>query len=82
MKTSLITEDEPVLYVTGQNFTEWSKIAINMEEVETIFLTDRLLAATELPKSENGVYYIKVQQQGSDDIVLSETEAVEYWIEE
>ena len=81
MKASLITEDEPVLYVVGQNFTEWSKIAINMEEVETLFLTDRLLAATELPESENGVYYIKVLQQGNDNIVLSETEAVEYHLE-
>ena len=81
MKASLITEDEPLLYVVGQNFTEWSKIAINMEEVETLFLTDRLLAATELPESENGVYYIKVLQQGNDNIVLSETEAVEYHLE-
>jgi len=82
MKESLVTEGEPLLYVSGQNFTEWSKIFINMEEVETIFLTDRLLAARELPESASGVYYIKVSQQGSDEIILSETEAVEYYLEE
>ncbi len=78
MKASLITEDEPLLYVRGQNFTEWSKIAINGKEVETIFLNERLLAATKLPDSERGWYYIKVCQQGNDEVILSETEAVEY----
>lgn len=82
MKESLITENEPLLYVRGQNFTEWSKIAINGETVETIFLNDRLLAATKLPESEHGWYYIKICQQGNDEIVLSETEAVEYSIAE
>lgn len=82
MKTSLVTEDEPLLYIRGQNFTEWSKIAINGEVVKTIFLNDRLLAAAELPKSEHGWYYIKVQQQGNDEIVLSATETVGYSIEE
>lgn len=81
MKTSLVTEDEPLMYVRGQNFTEWSKIAINGDTVETIFLNDHLLATMELPRSENGWYYIKVQQQGNDNIVLSATEAVEYWAE-
>lgn len=82
IKTSLIGEEEPLLYVSGQNFTEWSKIVINEKEVETIFLNERLLAATELPKSENGRYEIIVRQQGDDEIVLSETEAVEYWLED
>lgn len=81
MKASLITEDEPLLYVRGQNFTEWSKIAINGKEVETIFLNERLLAATKLPESERGWYYIKVCQQGNDEVILSETEAVEYSVE-
>ena len=81
IKESLIGEEEPLLYVVGQNFTEWSKIIINMEEVETIFLTENLLAARNLPESKNGVYYIKVAQQGADEIVLSETEAVEFYPE-
>ena len=67
--------------MSGQNFTEWSKIVINMEEVETIFLNDSLLAVKDLPESKNGVYYIKVVQQGADAIILSETEAVEYYPE-
>lgn len=82
IKTSLVTEDEPLLYVFGQRFTERSKIAINGETVETIFLNDQLLAATELPESEDGIYYITVRQQGSDEIVLSETEEMEYRLEE
>ena len=82
MKKSLITEDEPLLYIFGQNFTEWSKIAINGETVETIFLNDQLLATPELFKSEDGMYYITVRQQGNDEIVLSETEPKEYQLEE
>ena len=78
MKSSLIQEDEPLLYVIGQNFTEWSRIDINGEAVETIFLTDKLLATAELPESGDGLYYITVRQQGNDEIVLSETEAAEY----
>jgi len=81
-KNSLIAEEEPLLYLYGQNFTQWSKIAINGETVETIFLTDRLLATPELPKSEDGMYRITVRQQGNDEIVLSETEEFEYRIEE
>lgn len=82
MKMSLVTEDEPLLYVRGQNFTEWSKIAINGEQVETIFLNDRLMAAKSLPKSRDGMYDITVRQQGNDEFVLSETEPVEYRITE
>ena len=52
-----------------------------MEEVETIFLTENLLAAKNLPESKHGVYYIKVVQHGADEIILSETEAVEYYPE-
>ncbi len=82
MKKSLVAEDEPLLYVFGKNFTEWSKIAINGETVETIFLNDQLLAASELPEGEDGRYHITVRQQGNDEIVLSETEEMEYIIEE
>ena len=81
VRESLLTEGEQLLYVAGQNFTEWSKVYINMEEVESIFLTDRLLAARNLPESKTGVYYIKVAQQGADDIILSETEAIEFYPE-
>ena len=81
VRESLLTEGEQLLYVAGQNFTEWSKVYINMEEAETIFLTDRLLAARNLPESKTGVYYIKVAQQGADDIILSETEAIEFYPE-
>lgn len=82
IKDSLITEDEPLLYVRGQNFTEWSTIVINGDTVDTIFLNDHLLAATKLPKSDHGWYYIKVRQQGNDEIMLSETQTAEYCVEE
>lgn len=77
-----VKEDEPLLYVTGRNFTEWSKIAVNGKEMDTIYLNHGLLAATELPKSDEGMYYITVRQQGNDKFVLSETEAIEYSVEE
>ena len=78
----LAAEEEPVLYLYGQNFTEWSVIAIDGKAVETLFLNDRLLAATELPESEDGVYRITVRQQGKDEIILSETEVTEYNLDE
>ncbi len=82
MKKSLLVEDEPLLYLMGQNFTQCSHISINGEVVETIYLNSQLLATAELPKSEDGIYYITVRQQGTDDIILSETEITEYSLEE
>ena len=76
-----VTEDGPLLYIIGDNFTEWSCITVNEEKLDTIYLNRRLLAATKLPESEEGVYYISVQQQGNDEIVLSETEVIEYNME-
>ena len=75
VKYSQVTDSEPLLYVTGKNFTEWSRIVINGKEVETIYLNSQLLAASEIPKSEEDeeMYYFSVRQAGSDDIVLSET---------
>lgn len=70
-----VSESDPLLYITGKNFTEWSRIVINGKEVETIYLNHQLLAATSIPKSEldEEIYYFSVRQAGSDDIVLSET---------
>ena len=82
VKKAILTENEPLVYITGDNFTEWSTIAVNGEAVETIYLNRRLLAATELPESEEGIYVITVRQQGNDGIVLSETAAMEYRMEE
>lgn len=78
VKESMTTGDEPLLYLYGQNFTEWSKIAINGETVETIFLTNELLATAEIPEGRNNVYRITVRQQGNDQIVLSRSNEVEY----
>jgi len=80
-KESMLEDEESLLYIRGQNFTEWSKVAVNGEPVETIFLTDALLAARNLPESVDGTYRITVRQQGNDEIVLSETEAMEYNLE-
>lgn len=81
-KDSLIAENEPMLYVRGQNFTEWSKIVINGEEVETLFLTEELLATGMLLESEDDLYRVKVRQKGNYEIALSETEETEYYIGE
>lgn len=82
VKEALLTKDEPLLYVEGQNFTKHSRIIINGETAETIYLTDRLLATTELPKSRDGIYQIAIRQQGNDEIPLSETETTEYYLEQ
>ena len=73
LKKSQLTEDEPMVYVSGQNFTEWSKVAINGEVMETIFLNTELLAVAGLPKKETEIYEVMVRQQGNDGIALSET---------
>lgn len=78
-KTSELSGYETILYVEGQNFTEWSKIVIDGEETDTIFLSENLLATTaELPEKEEGVYYVKVCQKGNYEKILSETEETEY----
>lgn len=71
VKNSATEEEQQILYVKGEGFTEWSSIAIEGEEVETIFLNEQLLATMELPKEE--AYAVTVRQQGSDKIVLGET---------
>ena len=73
VKESQLTEDEPILYILGENFTEWSKVVINGEVMETIFLNTGLLAVMEFPKDKTGMYEIIVCQQGMDKITLSET---------
>ena len=82
IKDSLTEENEPLFYVRGQNFTEWSKIVINEQEAETVFLTEELLVTTEIPESEDSVYYVKVRQKGNYEMALSETEEIEYCTEE
>ena len=82
MKMPQPPEEGPSLYVFGQNFTEWSKVAVNGEEVETMFLNERLLFATGFETSEEGWYEITVRQQGNDKKILSETEPMEYLTEE
>lgn len=80
VKKTQVTKNEPILYITGDNFTEWSYIAINGEEIRTIYLNQNLLAATELPdiEAEDGICYFSVRQHGSDEIVLSETAKYAY----
>lgn len=73
VKKSQLTENEPMIYVSGKNFTEWSKVAVNGEGMDTIFLNTELLAIVGLPKEETEIYEITVRQQGNDGIVLSET---------
>ena len=73
VKKSKLTEDEPIVYISGENFTEWSKVVINGKVMETIFLNTELLAVEELPEVETGRYEVIIRQQGNDKIALSET---------
>ena len=82
VKKSKLTENEPMIYVSGENFTEWSKVAINGEVMDTIFLNTELLAVVGLPKEETQIYEITVRQQGSDGIALSETAVYEVQIKD
>ena len=82
VKKSKLTENEPMIYVSGENFTEWSKVVINGEVMETIFLNRELLAVAELPNEETGSYQITVRQQGNDGIALSETAVYEVQIKD
>ena len=77
LKQTQLIKEEPILYILGKNFTEWSKVVINGEVMETIFLNTELLAVTELPKEETQTYAISVHQQGNDRITLSQTKVYE-----
>ena len=78
LKESPVPGDRTVLYLYGQHFTEWSKVAINGETMDTLYLNEELLVALEFPKNDDGVYRITVRQQGEDELVLSETKVFEY----
>lgn len=69
-------EDKAILYLRGEGFTEWSVIAIDGEEAETMYLSDTLIATREIP--EEATVSITVRQQGADQILLSETEPFLY----
>lgn len=77
---SLMEDQDAMLYVMGDHFTEWSKIAINGEGVDTVYLNSRMLVAPIEPESGE-IYLVTVRQQGNDEIVLSETEAEEIGVE-
>ncbi len=73
VRKSVAREEDSVVYVQGEGFTEWSIIAIDGKQVKTIFLSENLLATTEVPK---GAFYVTVRQQGNDGVALSETAPV------
>lgn len=76
VKQGAVEEERRIAYVQGEGFTEWSVIAIDGKQVNTIFLNETLLATTEVPWE---AFSVTVRQQGNDGIVLSET--VPFYVE-
>lgn len=69
IKITGIENSEDILYVKGENFTEYSKVYLNDTELETTYVDDKTLsiATTNLKSGDS----FKVGQKGDDKVVLS-----------
>ena len=64
--------DNYVMFVYGENFTPYSTIYVNGEELNTMFVSDNVISATCSMPAHNDM--ITVAQVGEDGNILSETD--------
>lgn len=71
-----IENAEDIIYVKGENFTEYSKVYLNDTELETTYIDEKTLsiASTELKSGDS----IKIGQKGDDKVILSYTDPYIY----
>ena len=72
--------DVGTIYIYGANFTPYSKVYINDEKVDTIYI-DRTTLIVQNPELKSGDTFV-VKQQNSDTHILSETKKFTYAPEE
>ena len=72
--------DVGTIYIYGNNFTPYSKVYINDEKYDTIYI-DRNTLIVQYPELKGGDGFV-VKQQNSDTHILSETKKYSYAAEE
>lgn len=72
-----LSVDDKVLYLTGQNFTRWSKVFINGEKVSTTYIDGTHLKVS-LNSLDEGTNSIMVNQMGSSETVFRSSNEVTF----
>lgn len=72
-----IMEREDRYYISGSNFTKWSKVFINDEKVRTRYISSRLLCIDQ-DKMPEGSNTVVVNQMGSSDTIFRSSNQVTY----
>ena len=71
-----VTTKNDDVYITGENFTESSKVYVNNEYVNTIYVDNKTLILEDLSLLYNDIIRIKVQTKSG--YTLSKTDGFEY----
>jgi hypothetical protein len=72
-----ILETDLYYYITGNNFTKWSKVYIDDSKVSTSYLSSHLLRIKK-KTMEEGTHTLVVNQVGSSESIFRSSNAVEY----
>lgn len=72
-----LSVDNNVLYLTGQNFTRWSKVFVNGEKVSTTYLDGTHLKIS-LNSLDEGTNSIIVNQMGSSDTIFRSSNEISF----
>lgn len=75
-----MNNDVGTIYIYGNNFTPYSKVYVNDEKIDTIYI-DRNTLIIKYPELKQGDQFV-VKQQNSDTHILSETKPFVYAAEE
>ena len=72
-----LSVDGNILYLTGQNFTRWSKVFVNGEKVSTTYIDGTHLKIS-LNSLDEGTNSIMVNQMGSSETVFRSSNEVSF----
>lgn len=72
-----LSVDGKILYLTGENFTRWSKVFVNGEKVSTTYIDGSHLKIS-LNSLSEGTNSIMVNQMGSSDTVFRSSNEVDF----
>ncbi len=72
-----LSVDGNILYLTGQNFTRWSKVFVNDEKVSTTYIDGTHLKIS-LNSLDEGTNSIMVNQMGSSETVFRSSNVINF----
>ena len=72
-----LSVEDNILYLTGQNFTRWSKVFVNGEKVSTTYIDGTHLKIS-LNSLDEGTNSIMVNQMGSSDTIFRSSNEVSF----